>query len=352
MAATGSAAGGGAAPPEAMTKRKIERIGLIGAGKHGSRYARHIREDFADLELTALSRRDPERLRADAQNYAATAYADYRDLIASGTVDALIAVVPPHLHRDVVRAAAAADLPLLLEKPAAPSLAVGRDMLAALAARPVPVMVAQTLRYNAAVRAIRARRDLVGTITSLSLSQRFEPSPLEWLDDPERSGGGIILHTGVHSFDLLRHLTGLELESVTAQATRLRTLRTEDGCAATVALSGGQALATVSLARTAGGRTGAIELAGDRATLVGDHILNRVRIVRGRDVEEVPIAAGLPTVREIVRDFVTCLRAGAALPIPLVDGLRAVAAADACARAARTGSRVAIEALAAATAAP
>lgn len=335
-----------------MKKRNIERIGLIGAGKHGSRYARHLRADFDDLELSALSRRDGERLRRDAEAWGAAAYADYRDLIGSGRVDAVIAVVPPHLHLDIVCAAAAAGVPLLLEKPAAPSLAIGRQMLAALARDPVPVMVAQTLRYNAAVRAIRARLGEIGAISSISLSQRFEPSPLEWLDDPARSGGGIVLHTGVHSFDLMRHLTGHEIESVTAQIARLRTRRTEDGCAATASLNGGRILATVSLARTAGGRIGSIEVAGERATLVGDHVSSRAHIVRGRDIEVLPVAEATPTVREVIRDFVTALRAGEAPPIGLDDGLRAIAVADACVRAARSGRRESVELLSADEAAP
>ena len=32
-----------------------------------------------------------------------------------------------------------------------------------------------------------------------------------WLDDPAVCGGGILLHTGVHSFDLVRLLTGREV---------------------------------------------------------------------------------------------------------------------------------------------
>ncbi len=35
------------------------RIGIIGTGKHGSRYANHIVNDIDGLELTAISRRSP-----------------------------------------------------------------------------------------------------------------------------------------------------------------------------------------------------------------------------------------------------------------------------------------------------
>src|SRR5262245_53595014 len=38
-----------------MAARAVKRIGLIGVGKHGSRYARHIRLDLPDLELVAIA---------------------------------------------------------------------------------------------------------------------------------------------------------------------------------------------------------------------------------------------------------------------------------------------------------
>ncbi len=34
------------------------RLGLVGAGKHGLRYARHIVEDVPEAQLVALCRRD------------------------------------------------------------------------------------------------------------------------------------------------------------------------------------------------------------------------------------------------------------------------------------------------------
>ena len=36
-------------------------VGLIGAGKHGQRYAAHIGADVPELSLVALSRRDAGR---------------------------------------------------------------------------------------------------------------------------------------------------------------------------------------------------------------------------------------------------------------------------------------------------
>ena len=118
-----------------MEPRQVRRIGLIGVGKHGARYARHIRDEAPDLELAAIARRDADKAAASARELGARAYTDYRELIERGGVDALIVVVPPTLHVDIVRCAARAGVPVLLEKPAAPSLAAGREHAAPCCAR-------------------------------------------------------------------------------------------------------------------------------------------------------------------------------------------------------------------------
>jgi myo-inositol 2-dehydrogenase / D-chiro-inositol 1-dehydrogenase len=166
---------------------------------------------------------------------------------------------------------------------------------------------------------------------------------LGWLDDPGQAGGGVVLQTGVHAFDLMRVLSGLAPEAVSCQTQTIHTRSTEDNFVATVRLGGGAALATVSCARTAGARNGHIELSGERGTLIGDHVLNRAYKVVGTTMHTLPLGEPVATVREALRDFVETLRAGAAMPITLVDGLRAVAVADACYAAARSGQVAAVE---------
>jgi predicted dehydrogenase len=326
-----------------MTGRRVTRIGLIGVGKHGARYARHVRDDVPGVELAAIARRDPERVEASARELGARPYRDYRELIERGGVDAVIVVVPPVLHVDIVTCAVQSGVPVLLEKPAAPTLAAGRELLATVRRHAVPVMVAQTLRYNAVVRALREALESIGPLRALSFTQRFEPSPIGWLDDPAVSGGGITLHTGVHGFDLMSWLSGLDADSVTCQTATMRTQRTEDNFVATVRLGGGAALATVSCSRSAGARNGTIELAGERGTLLGDHVLNRAHRVVGTTSQPLPVGEAVPTVRETLRDFIDALRIGRPMPIPLAEGLRAVAVVDACYAAARSGRSCAVE---------
>jgi predicted dehydrogenase len=309
-------------------------------GKHGRRYASHVVRDCPNLELAAVCRRDPVAVQALATEYSCRAYTDYQELIAAVDVDAVIVAVPPVIAEDVVTAALSAGKPVLLEKPAAASLEAGRRLQALQDRCAVPVMVAHTLRYNGVVRALRTRLPDVGNLHSVALTQRFEPSLLDWIDDPARSGGGMVLHTGVHSFDLLRFFTDLEIEAVGCLVVSLHTKRTEDGFVATLRLGGGQVLATVCSSRAARGRTGYIELAGDQATLVGDHVGNWAHVVRGTEIEPIPLGAPVPTVREVLHAFAAVVERRLPPPISLEEGVRAVAVAEACYAAVRSASVV------------
>lgn len=320
------------------------RIGLIGVGKHGRRYANHIQKDLPDLELVAIARRDAAQAEAAARDLNCRFHTDYRRILEADDIDAVVVAVPPSLHFEIVRHAAQAGRPVLLEKPAAMDLATGRAMREELRRHPIPIMVAQTLRYNAVVRALLAARDTIGPIHSVSLSQRFEPSQLAWLDDPAQAGGGIALHTGVHSFDLLRQICG-DPETVSCQMHRVKTKRTEDGFGAVFSFARGSILATLSQARTAPGRSGGIEIAGEQATLKGDHVLNQAWRVVGTSAEPIDIGPPIATVRDVVRDFADHLLAKTPMPIPFDEGLRAVAMADACAQAAKTGRTVDVPSL-------
>ncbi len=317
-------------------------IGLIGTGKHGSRYARHIVEDFPDLRLVGVARRNLELARLQAEELGCRAYGDYRELLVAPDVEAVIIVVPPTSHVEIIEAAAAARRPVLLEKPAAVSVASGQQMLRAVRNAGVPVMVAQTLRYNGVVRTLLEAGARIGRIHALRISQHFEPSRPGWIDDPAIAGGGITLHTGVHSFDLARVLSGLEADRVSCEMTSVGTRRTEDNFSAVIRLGGDAAIASVAGSRATASRSGAIELVGERGQLIADHVLNTAHLVQGSTVTPLAVPPPIPTVRELLRDFVTALQRGDPMPIPLEEGLRAAAIAAACYAAARSGKAIAV----------
>ena len=325
-----------------MTNSRLG-IGIIGLGRHGMRYAKHVLEGLPNARLAGFTRRDTNQAAIQSKELGAPAYEHYRQLIAAPDVDALVVVVPPILHPEIMRNAAESGKPVLLEKPAALNLEDGRRIRDVVEKHNIPVMVAQTMRYNETVTTIKAEMPRVGRLHSIRLSQRFEPSPTSWIYDPS-AGGGTMLHTGVHGFDLVRFLTGQEVHRVSAEVSTAGRGPFEDNFSAVLQLSD-NAIGTLSGSRVTAGRTGAIEVAGDAGQIVADHVLRTAVFINGSSVTPIPLPPPAPTVAMTLKDFVTAVETGEAMPITLLDGLRAVALVDASYQAARTGHAVPVDAL-------
>lgn len=319
-------------------------VGLIGAGRHGQRYAQHVVADVPELRLAALCRRDATAGAEQARALGCHFHAAWEALVADPAVEAVIAVVPPTLHLAIAAATAAARKALLIEKPLAPTGAAAREIVRVLRAAGVPCLMAHTLRWNAVVRAVRLRLPALGPLRALVLNQRFEPSPLAWLDDPE-VGTGIVLHTGVHSFDLVRFLTGCEVARVWCRTARIDTARTEDNFLALLELEGSEALVAVSGSRSTAGRSGLIDVAGTRGQIVGDHVLGFAYTIQGLERLPIELPAPVPTVRETLDAFARLVLGGERAPAEIEDGARAVLIAEACRRSATSGSLVTVEPL-------
>ena len=315
-------------------------VGLIGAGKHGQRYAQHIARDVPELRLAALSRQDHARGAEPARPLGCRYHATWRDLVDDPDVKAVVAAVPPSLHPEIAAAVAERRKALLIEKPLATTGAAACEVVRVLRAAAVPCLMAHTLRWNAVVAAMRERIPGLGTLRGMLLNQRFEPSTLGWLDDPKAAGGGIILHTGVHSFELVRWLTGREVRRVMCRTARASTIRTEDNFLALLELDGSEALVGVNGSRATAGRSGLIDVAGAEGQLVGDHAQGWCFGIRGLERTPVPLPEPVPTVREVLRAFARLLVAGEAPRTSLEDGARSVLVAEACYRSAELGRAV------------
>ena len=316
-------------------------LGIIGTGKHGARYLAHV-ADVPALRLAAISRRDRDAGERQAREYGCRFHPDAEALIADPAVDAVVLVVPPTLNPRLAMAVVRAGKALLIEKPLAPTVVDCRRIAAAVARAGVTAMVAHTLRFNAVVRTLRDALPSIGPLHAAALSQRFEPSVLPWLDRRGEAGGGIILHTGVHSFDLLRFLTGRESMRVSAFGGSVVTRDTEDGFAASVEMEGGL-LASIGGSRATTGRSGVIELVGRDGQLTGDHLHGMAARLVGATRTALDIGESVMTVPATLYEFAAALGARRAPAITLADGAKAVALAEACYRSIASGKAEPVE---------
>ena len=160
------------------------------------------------------------------------------------------------------------------------------------------------------------------------------------------AGGGIILHTGVHSFDLVRWLTGHEVARAWCRVSRAATAHTEDNFLAVLELDGSDALVAVNGSRATEGRSGLIDAAAARGQVIGDHAHGFAYTIHGLERRAIELPPPLQTVRETLRAFVRLVRSAEPAPVEIEDGARAVLIAEACLRSAASGAAIAVEPLA------
>lgn len=306
------------------------RVGIIGTGKHGSRYARHLSEELAgSFRLVAISRRNEEEGRRQAAAWQTTLYPDWRDLVASAAVEAVISATTPNLNPAIARLCAEWGKPLLLEKPLTTNYPEAEQLVALFAARQVPLTIAQTLRYNSVLLALKERLPAMGRLLAISACHRLEPATHPWLEDPAVAGGGVIYHTAVHLFDALRFICGEEIVRLRASATRLHSRQLEDLLTAEIVLAGG-ARGVIDAGKLAPARSGRFELVCAGGLLQGDQIHGWLQQIDGSRCRTLPVAAPAPTIPLLLRDWHRFLCGDGANPIPGEEGLAAVRLCHAC----------------------
>ena len=144
------------------------RVGIVGCGEVAQIIHLPTLHELRDLfSVTALCDVSPSVLAGvGAMHPGARLYADYRQLVADPTVDAVLVGNPDAYHAEAVIAAIAAGKHVLLEKPIAVTIRDADAMIAAEAKAKVTVQVGYMRRYAPAyVEAVAAveklRSDIV-----------------------------------------------------------------------------------------------------------------------------------------------------------------------------------------------
>ncbi|MCC6564216.1 MAG: inositol 2-dehydrogenase, partial [Chloroflexi bacterium] len=324
-------------------------IGVIGLGRMGRVYANFVAGQLEDAELVAVSDPQPSVLA----QYSVTTAEDYTVLLADPHVDAVIVTTPTHTHREIVIAAAHAGKAIFCEKPTALTLRETDEMIAAVNSAGVLLQIGFMRRFDRAYSEAKRQIDagVIGTPVMIrSIGRDPYRTSLEYAD-PSVSGG-LIVDMGIHDFDVVRWLTGDEIQRVYAETAalvypELTTVGDVDNAQITLKFESG-GLGNIEVSRTAKygydirgevvGTEGALQIGYLQETAV----LTLTKAgVRHDVVPHFPERFG-PAYTAQIAAFVTCVRDGKPPAVTAQDARAALQAAIAATRSQHTGQVVAV----------
>ncbi len=301
------------------------RIGLVGLGRHGVRYARHLLDgEVPGAVLAAVCRRDARAGAEWAREHGVAFHPDLASLLRAPDVDAVALVTPVATHRDLALAVLGAGKPLLIEKPLADTAAAADEIGAAAARVGVPCMVAHTLR----------REPLYVALAEL-LAQRPGPVSVRYSLAMEPDGealrsfrGSRLLELGVHILDWL---------GAVRPASAWRAECTTDAPPPgerefTIRLRSSGLDARVDFRERPLRDESILVSVGEAVRWLGIRFAHRL-IADGK--VELPLPPRRATVPVLLGEFADCVRSGGPVPIPPSEGARAVRLAEAAVRSAR-----------------
>ena len=192
-------------------------IGVIGLGAIGGKHV-SVLKNLREANIVGVSDLNQELVNKTIAGTTIQGYTDYRQLLARPDLDAVIIATPDHLHKDITIEAAQAGKHILVEKPIATTVEDGEAMIEAAKKANVKLMVGFTLRF--VPHYVQAREIVqsgkLGKIVSV-YSRRMNV-----ITQADRLGGriGVLHFLGIHDFDLLHWLLGVEPGQVyTAEST-------------------------------------------------------------------------------------------------------------------------------------
>ena len=314
-------------------------VGLIGVGRHGSRYLHHLLTEKTGGTLLAFSRSNQREGQRLAKNHQLQFYPDWRDLLGDPSIQAVIVATPPALNAPIALEAIQAGKAVLMEKPLALSPTQAEHIVESAKQARVPFMTAQTLRYEPAIQKLQELGPSLGDWQYLSCTMRVERRS----EPPANREGwehyGVLMEVGIHLLDLVRFLTKDEVVSVSTDMKRPSQNDPEYRVWGNLTTSKGMSC-SLDISRVSQGRVTRAEIIGAQGQACADWMKNHVTSTHeGNIVTDYPCPK-IPTLVPVLRDFFHALQTGAPMPISGDDGLQAVRIAHACYQSAQAGHAV------------
>lgn len=211
---------------------KKVRLGIIGLGQQGGFYTSlltgkqispsgmpQMDQTFDQLEIGAFCDIDPKKIERVKELFPEIpVYADYKEMLDSGNVDAIVTTVPHYLHPEIGIEALNRNIHALLEKPAGVYTKQVNDIIKVAASKPeLTFGVFFNQRMNPLYKKLKEIIDNgeIGNIrrTNWIITTWYRPQAYydmsAWRATWKGEGGGVLVNQAPHQIDLLQWLCGM-----------------------------------------------------------------------------------------------------------------------------------------------
>ncbi|MDO4340717.1 MAG: Gfo/Idh/MocA family oxidoreductase [Eubacteriales bacterium] len=194
------------------------RYAVIGYGFIGRRHVDTLKS-FEDSDCVAVCDRNPKRLAEVKEKYPDMEVYEHADaLFAGADIDGVIIAANNNQHKELVIKAARAHKHILVEKPAAMSVAELDEMTEEVRKAGVTFTVHQQRRFDRDFRTVKEcyDRKLLGDIYTIQSSlYGYNGNMHDW-HVYASEGGGMLYDWGVHLIDQILYMVDSRLVSVFA----------------------------------------------------------------------------------------------------------------------------------------
>lgn len=317
------------------------RVGIIGVG--GISYG-HINrfQESPDAEIVALCDNDPNRLSTAKERVptleGVPTFADYKDMLAAGGLDAVQINTPHTLHYQQIMDALNAGLHVLTEKPMVCTTPHAREIVEKAKALNKVVMISYQRHFQPQYRYIKKMVEdgalgEINFIAALQCQAWKTGVAGTWRQIPELSGGGQLNDSGSHLLDVILWTSGLTADSVYAFIDNRQT-PVDINSALTIKFANG-AQGTVSVvADTTCRWYEDFTIWGTKGTI----FYRNGRIMFCDDKGETTEPTDMPEAGNVDQGFCDVILKGAKNWVPAECGLRVIELTEAAWKSAETGS--------------
>ena len=191
------------------------RVAVVGVGSMGKNHVR-VYSEIPDVELVAIADQSAELVQKTGQFYHVPYYYDYVEMIQKVKPDAVSVVVPTSLHYKIAKDILNLGCHVFVEKPIASTAEDAEDLISTADRLGLKLMVGHIERFNPAIIELKRRLNAgeLGEIFQVH-ARRLGPFPTR-IQDVD-----VIMDLAPHDLDIMRYLTGSEVNRLHAETNRI-----------------------------------------------------------------------------------------------------------------------------------